>query len=518
MLKATNLFLLVFFCATLFGQSNQAPVITNLSATVDGQQIVSITYDLADNENEDVEIRLRVSDDNGNTFTIDATNATGDVGYPVTPGLGKQITWDHTDVVEMDGNFFIKLTADDRLGFDIQELVDQVDSNQLLSTLQFLDGPRHWITGLDKVLEIQDSMVTYFNELGLETDVFTFPKGNYEAKNIVGSMTGISDNDSIYIIDAHYDSVSNSPGIDDNASGVAGFMEAARILSQYEFHKTIKFIGFDLEETGLEGSINYVENDIPTSDQIKGVFNLEMIGYATDEPNTQEFPDGFELLFGDAYNEIAANDFRGDFLNNIGHPPSVELMDALDTYASIYVPELSVIPIPAPASWLIITPDLGRSDHAPFWLDNKPALMLTDGANFRNPNYHEATDVIETINFEFMTNVVKAVVATVAELSEPAHATSVSTTIDLIANIKEFECVQSIAPNPVTDLLTVQMADCGFEKLHLQLFASNGKLMLDKNFENPRLLNLNVQDIPAGIYFLQFNVGIESYSEKIVIE
>ena len=507
----------MLFCCSLYGQ-NQAPVITNLSAAVDGDFIVTINYDLADNENEDVEIRLRISDDNGNTYTIDATNATGDVGYPVTPGLGKQISWDHTDVVEMDGNFFIKLTADDRLGFDIQEIVDQVDSTSLLNSLQFLDGPRHWITGIDKVLEIQDSMVTYFNELGLETSVHTFPKGNYEAKNIVGSMTGISDNDSIYIIDAHYDSVSNSPGIDDNASGVAGFIEAARILSQYQFHKTIKFIGFDLEETGLEGSINYVENDIPINEQIKGVFNFEMIGYATDQPNTQEFPDGFELLFSAAYNEIAANDFRGDFINNIGHPPSVGIMNAFENYASIYVPELSVISLPAPASWLIITPDLGRSDHAPFWLDNKPALMISDGANFRNPNYHESTDVIETINFEFMSNVVKAVIATVAELAEPAHATTATTNIDLIANIQEFNCVQSIAPNPVTDLLTIQMGDCTFEKLHIQLFASNGKLMMDKYFEHPSLLNLNVQDIPSGVYFLQFNAGTESYSEKIVIE
>ncbi len=517
MFKTINFLFIVLLSTSLWGQ-NQAPVITNLTATVDGEHIVTINYDLADNENEAVEIRLRISDDIGNTFTIDATNATGDVGYPVTPGLGKQITWDHTNVVEMDGNFFIKLTADDRLGFDIQELVDQVDSNQLLSTLQFLDGPRHWISGIDKVLEIQDSLVTFFDELGLESTVHTFPKGNYEAKNIVGSMTGFSDNDSIYIVDAHYDSVSNSPGIDDNASGVAGFMEAARILSQYEFHKTIKFIGFDLEETGLEGSIDYVENDILPNEQIKGVFNLEMIGYATDQPNTQEFPDGFNLLFGDAYNEIAANDFRGDFLNNIGHPPSVEIMNSFENYASIYVPELSVISLPAPASWLIVTPDLGRSDHAPFWLDNKPALMLTDGANFRNPNYHESTDVIETINFEFMSNVVKAVIATVAALAEPAHATSATTSIDLVADIQQqFNCIQSIAPNPVTDLLTIQMADCGFDKVSIQLFASNGKLMLDKYFEQPRLLNLNVRDIPTGIYFLQFNVGIASYSEKIII-
>ncbi len=517
MFKTINLLFFALLATTLIGQ-NQAPVITNLSATVDSDHIVIISYDVSDNENEDVEIRLRISDDNGNTYTIDATNATGDVGYPIPPGLGKQIIWDHTDVVEMDGNFFIKLTADDRLGFDIQELVDQVDSNRLLNTLQYLDGPRHWITGNDHVLDIQDSLVTYFNELNLETAVYTFPKGNYEAKNIVGSMTGISDNDSIYIVDAHYDSVSNSPGIDDNASGVAGFMEAARILSQYEFHKTIRFIGFDLEETGLEGSINYVENDIPDNEQIKGVFNLEMIGYATDQPNSQEFPDGFELLFGDAYNEIAANDFRGDFINNIGHPPSVGIMNAFENYASIYVPELSVISLPAPASWLIITPDLGRSDHAPFWLDNKPALMISDGANFRNPNYHESTDVIETINFEFMSNVVKAVIATVAELSEPAHATTATTTIDLVAEIQEFNCVQSIAPNPVTDLLTIQMGDCDFEKLHLQLFASSGYIVIDKHFDHPRLLNLNVSEIPTGIYILQFNVGIESYSEKIIIE
>ena len=112
-----------------------------------------------------------------------------------------------------------------------------------------------------------------FTAMGLSVSV----QGSY--LNVVGELTGTTTPEKIYIIGAHYDHLSGDmPGGDDNASGTAGVLEAARVMSQYQFESTIRFICFNAEEDGSLGSKDYVENHVvPGGENIAGMINMDMI-------------------------------------------------------------------------------------------------------------------------------------------------------------------------------------------------------------------------------------------------
>jgi len=224
--------------------------------------------------------------------------------------------------------------------------------------------------------------------------------------------------DSLALQAAHYDTVADSPGADDNGSGVCGLLMAMEVLKNYDFEKNIKIVSFDDEEIGLVGSEDYIINGIGKEEKLKGVFNFEMIGYASSEPNTQELPLGFNLLFPGAANFVEENEFRGDFLICVGNDASVDLITAFQNAASQYVPGFSIVTLQTPGNGEI-TQDLRRSDHASFWDNGYQALMITDGANFRNPNYHTPNDKSELLDFEFMANTVKATIAAVMQTAKP---------------------------------------------------------------------------------------------------
>ena len=118
-------------------------------------------------------------------------------------------------------------------------------------------------------LYLQDA----FTAMGLSVSV----QGKY--LNVVGELSGTKSPEKIYIIGAHYDHLEGDrPGGDDNASGTAGVLEAARVLSQYQFESTIRFICFNAEEDGLWGSKDYVKNHvIPNGENIAGMINLDLI-------------------------------------------------------------------------------------------------------------------------------------------------------------------------------------------------------------------------------------------------
>ncbi|MDO8365746.1 MAG: hypothetical protein Q7T20_03035, partial [Saprospiraceae bacterium] len=131
----------------LFGQ-NQAPVITSLTVTPYWANLtLDVSYDVADNENDPLEITLEFSDNGGKTYAI--TNqviATGDIGFPVQPG-SRNITCDLSGIFNINAPFSVRLIADDKQTFDIQALVNEVDSNLLRANLEFIEGIRHRTAG-----------------------------------------------------------------------------------------------------------------------------------------------------------------------------------------------------------------------------------------------------------------------------------------------------------------------------------------------------------------------------------
>jgi len=352
---------------------------------------------------------------------------------------------------------------------------------------------------------VKDTIENRFIEAGLETRKQDFTKAGYLGQNVIGRKAGLGKEDTAFIIDAHFDSVDDAPGADDNGSGVVGVLEALRVLAPYNFSKSIRFIGFDFEETvgigGTEGSLKYCQNELHTWEKLQGVANFEMIGYYTEQANSQQIPTGFNTLFPTQYNMVQADSFRGNFLCNVGDAESAAFNQAFDSLSHLYVPGLKLISFNLMLNGFI-APDFRRSDHANFWDKDVPALLLTDGANFRNHDYHTPADTLGSLNFTFMSNTVKATVATIATLAGIQHSSF--SDIDLAplsVPRNNLNCEVQLYPVPVKSVLSVSTGDCFEDGFTLRILNIEGREVLNKTVTGKNDTEVLVDKIPAGIYF-----------------
>ena len=359
--------LLFFLIQGLSGQ-NQTPLVSNLILQTDVPNgSATLQFDLSDAENDPLEISVQFSSDGGKMYSnLSGANISGDVGFPVQTGSRSVICSGLN--FSNPGKYVFRVIADDKQVFDIQSLVNEVDSNRLREDLKFIQGIRHRTAGLAHLNETRDSIRSLFENAGLYFEKQTFIYTNTSGQNLLGSLPGTASAEQVFIVDAHYDTVNIAPGADDNGSGTVGMMEMARLLSRYPSKKTQRYIGFDLEESGLRGSIDYASNGILPSETVQGVFNFEMIGYWSNQPNSQTLPVGFNFLFPLQAQAVADNQYRGDFISNIANPASQSLGNLFSGAAQQYVPDLKVISLVVPSA---VPADFQRSDHYPFWQSNR---------------------------------------------------------------------------------------------------------------------------------------------------
>ena len=512
----------LFICIIPVGISaqNGVPVIEqfNLSADWAGHTL-TLNYDVSDPENDPLEVTVEFSNTAGKTYGLGGQVAmSGDIGFPVTPGQGRAINCDISALAGQGAAFTVRLVVDDRQAFDLQSLVNKVDSNRLRGDLQFMEGIRHRTSGPVHLAEARDSLEQLFSNLGLFTEeqIFTY-NTSYSGRNVFGTAAGISAADTVVVVDAHYDTVSNAPGADDNGSGTVGVMELARLMSRYPTRKSLRFIGFDLEEAGLIGSYNYVATGIPANEEVAGVFNFEMIGYYSEAPNSQTLPPGFSIIFPAASAEVAANQYRGDFITNVGNAKYAALANLFSTSAAAYVPDLKVITVLEPTG--LFVPDLRRSDHAPFWDKGIPALMLTDGSEYRNKCYHTPSDTLDDkLNFTFMARVVKATLAAAAQLAEIRHGDWATASFEGIVPSVEpvAACPRAVVYG--SNSLRLQFDACPLSGLTLELFSTGGVLCHREIFLNPPdngWYEWALPDLACGIYILKIQAAEGSRTFKV---
>lgn len=244
---------------------------------------------------------------------------------------------------------------------------------------------------------------TRLEALGFTVTEQVAPGLQMASTNLVVEKRGETKPEEIVFVSAHYDAFWG--GADDNTSGVAAMLEVARVLSTRRFARTVRFIGFDLEEAGLLGSTRYV-SQLPSSERWVAGLNYDTIAFRSKEKGSQKAPIGF-----------AVPD-TGDFIGVIASEGAKGLArEAWQLNASAQLTKVLIAESPG-RSDSDLAGNLLRSDHAPFWLTDRPVLFLTDTANFRNPNYHQATDTIDTIDFEFLAEVTRLSVVCVAYWAE----------------------------------------------------------------------------------------------------
>jgi hypothetical protein len=240
-----------------------------------------------------------------------------------------------------------------------------------------------------------------FADFGYEPEIVALGSEPHIARNVVAELRGTTRPSEVVLVAAHVDAF--YAGADDNGSGVAAMLEVARVAARFRFERTVRFVGFDLEERGSRGSSRYVEAGL--ADDVVDALILECVGYTDHSPGSQDSPLGFQL--GDVGSSlvIAAND------------DSVETAQRmLDLNNELDLIELRAAIAGGSAAYPF-TGALLRSDNGPFWLRGLPAVMLTDTANYRNPNYHEASDTPDTLDPQFLTASTRLVAASLAMLA-----------------------------------------------------------------------------------------------------
>lgn len=191
------------------------------------------------------------------------------------------------------------------------------------------------------------------------------------------------------LIGAHFDSVPNSPGADDNASGVAALLRCA-----YETQRAgipTVFVAFNAEEEGLVGSREFVASGLCANLGIRDAHVLEMVGYRARGKDSQRAPNGLSSFVP------RTGDFIGLIANSPSRVPLERALGAAKTGTSPAVRTLEVF-----FGLERQFGDLLRSDHAPLWSAGIPTVLWTDTAEFRNANYHQRTDTAETLDYSFL--------------------------------------------------------------------------------------------------------------------
>lgn len=208
------------------------------------------------------------------------------------------------------------------------------------------------------------------------------------------------------VIGAHYDTVPGTPGADDNASAVAGLLELARLHRDRPNRKTLLFVAFANEEPpcfGFSnmGSMVHAKSLKEAGRPVEAMVSLEMIGFFRPE-RIQNYPlPGMNLFYPRT----------ADFIGVVGNFRSSK-------YVSLF--KKGIRKHSAIEARSLTGPEffggINLSDHSSFWRHGFKAVMITDTSFFRNPNYHQETDTIDTLNFEKMAGVVKGMHFTLAEI------------------------------------------------------------------------------------------------------
>ncbi|WP_111682291.1 M28 family peptidase [Winogradskyella tangerina] len=440
----------------------------------------------------------------------------------------------------------------------VEDLMNEVSNSNLQETVAQLSGEQSAVingstqTITSRVHNNNDLAADYIKQRleSIPNLNVQFQNFNITGKNIIATQVGTTNPDDIYLVCAHYDSVTTFCA-DDNATGVAAVIEVARILSTQCTENTIVYALWDEEEIGLRGANYYAQQAADTSngntrDNILAVINMDMIGYDGDAPGTA----------GD-------NEFDID-VRNIAN--SIGIKDDLISILNTYTFDLSEI---------VVNPGTTASDHSRFWNQGYSAVLVGESweTNDQTPDYHTSNDRVEDIDFQYMTELTKLVTAYMATKSglinvdngvtvsateltanqstgtyqwincdtdsaipgetnqtftpltsgnyavEVTNAgcteTSICTSFTVLSS-EEFQAKEIIVfPNPVTSFLKI---DNVLEyDLKIQVRDISGKLVR-KAQSQADLIEIEFDEMAAGVYFVTVASDKKSSTFKIVKE
>ena len=435
------------------------------------------------------------------------------------------------------------------LSQNVQHIIDQVDTNRITTRLQEFAGEvPTTVNGNAQIIINRESnqndiakdyLVERLNALP-NLNVTTI---NYSTRgtNIIATQTGLTNPNDIYIICAHYDTVTNYC-VDDNATGTIAVLEIAELLSQQCTDNTIVYAFWDEEEQGLIGARNYAQAAKARNDNIKAVLNLDMIGYDGDGDND------FDIDVRDVANSLAMKD---------------DIVQILNQYGTNWNLNANVI-----------NPGTPLSDHKVFWDENYTALLIGEAwsMNDQNNQYHTTRDRFNNLDLSYCTDIIKlctAFMATKAGLnyidsSIQNTGSSLTVTNDPTATYRWIDCSTNLSISGATShsyttitdgtyKVSITKSGCTEEsdcinfttlsqnslktpiqvsynqstkdllvtnttkaEIQLRLYHVNGQFAHEWIIEKAQE-NINLKNYSAGIYILQYFVEGQRHILKIQI-
>jgi Zn-dependent M28 family amino/carboxypeptidase len=281
-----------------------------------------------------------------------------------------------------------------------------VGAEALKKHVQFLSAlnPPRSYGNYSSTIEAERYISNEFKEMGYSVELQEVPLPEYSYNNIIVRYGDSSQGKPIVVVGAHYDVCDHLPGADDNASGVAGLLELARMLRVLKpaLPFAVEMVAFALEEppyfaTEDMGSAIHAEHLKAKNISVKLMISIEMIGYYSEKSWSQFFPN--PILY-------TIYPHKGDYIAAVARPNERREIQKFKS-AFLTMSKTDIYSINAPT----FVPGMDFSDHRNYWKYGWPALMLTDTAFYRNTNYHKKEDTADRLNYQKMKEVVEGLYA-----------------------------------------------------------------------------------------------------------
>ena len=367
---------------------------------------------------------------------------------------------------------------------EIRALMDSVSVDSIKANIEHLCAYHTRRYDSRYIWEVQDWLVGRYNDFGIDTVMLhDFPVPYFEqvtADNILAVQWGTKTPEEYVICGAHYDSWNadgydpdtiRSPGADDNASGVAGILETARILSNYTFDRTIIYGNWNAEEIGLKGSAAYAADCAEQLMDIVGYFNLDMTGYLEEGTDIH-----VHLMF------TTQDSLIGRYVFNFSH---------------IYFPEM-----PIRQNWLA----WGDSDYSSFNRNGYPAVHPFEDVHASSPFIHSRQDVLglSVNNLDQSKRFTELNLGLVATLAGPNHD-----------GITENETLNvAMFPNPAHSQVTILSAD---NLLNVSVYNLLGQQIETQDLNKTNQYQLHTNELTSGVYVVKIKTEKRMVAKRLVV-
>ncbi len=378
--------------------SDSQPVISNLSVRYDpSSRELLVSYDVSDSLHPEVDIYIRCKVDKG-SLPIDDNLWKGDFGKGITVGPAKTATCKLDPSIEFNGKVYVTILASNHSSPAVS--MRSPDTVGLRRSLESLFGVRH-ASNPEHYDHVRDFIKEALIQYGYDVTSQPFVLKTVNGENIIARKQGLADPQKTVLVCAHYDTTPNSPGADDNASGVAVLLEVARLLSQVSTSATVELVALDLEEYGLAGSKEYISKMVtPERKDDLVAINLDMVGYTSAENGSQKIPEEIALAFPSVVQRVEGNGSRGNFIVCIANDRSKQMKDDFEELGNELTPSRGIVSLVLPGNGEIFS-QLRYGDHTSFWDAGFKAIFIGDGADTRNARYHSPYDTLGTIDYRF---------------------------------------------------------------------------------------------------------------------